>query len=301
MNNSNKPEDQSYTEYLKSLGRQYEEFPYPERNPEDEKKRLLPTMGDKLGHINHYCFEGKRDFSKNFRVLVAGGGTGDALIFLAEQLRDTDAEIVYLDLSHASMAVAKNRAQVRQLNNIQWEHGSLLDLDPSVIGTFDYINCSGVLMILEEPQRGLAALSSVLKDDGAMVIMVYAEYGRTAIYQMQELMRLVNQDEPDMRVKMENCKTILNELPDSHWLNLLTVNGVSYKNLNEIELYDLFLIGTDRAYTIPQLYDFIEGEGLLLGHLFSHMAHYGDNLYKPETYIKNNKLLERIKNYDKRE
>jgi hypothetical protein len=28
--------------------------------------------------INHYCFKGKQTFKTQFRVLVAGGGTGDA-------------------------------------------------------------------------------------------------------------------------------------------------------------------------------------------------------------------------------
>jgi len=301
MNNSKQPENPSYEKYLNNVGKQYEEYPYPERDPLDERKRLLPTMGDMLCHINHYCFEGKRDFSKGFRVLVAGGGTGDSLIFLAEQLRDTDAEIVYLDYSQASMTVAKQRAQVRQLNNIQWELGSLLDLNPLKNGHFDYINCSGVLMILKDPPQGLAALNSVLKDDGAMLIMLYAEYGRTAIYQMQELMRLVNHDESDMSVKMENCKTILNALPESHWLNISTTTATSYKNLREIELYDLFLIGTDRAYTIPQLYDFAENQGLTLGKLFSHIPQYGNRLYKPETYIQDSKLLYGIKNFSIRE
>jgi len=301
MSDLNKPSSSSYDKYLKSLGTQYEEYPYPERNPLDEKKRLLPTIGDMLCHINHYCFEGKRDFSKGFRILVAGGGTGDSLIFLAEQLRNTDAEIVYLDYSQASMTVAKQRAQVRQLNNIQWELGSLLDLNPLKNGHFDYINCSGVLHHLEEPSHGLAALNSVLKDDGAMLIMLYAEYGRTAIYQMQELMRLVNHDESDMSVKMENCKTILNALPESHWLNISTTTGPSYKNLKEIELYDVFLIGTDRAYTIPQLYDFVENECLTLGHMFSHIPQYGNRLYKAETYIHDVNLLGEISGSDKRE
>ena len=38
-------------------------------------------------------------------ALVAGGGTGDATIFLAEQLRHTNARVVHLDLSAASIAI----------------------------------------------------------------------------------------------------------------------------------------------------------------------------------------------------
>ena len=39
-------------------------------------------------------------------------GTGDATIFLAEQLRATNAEIVHLDMSHASTALAQQRARM---------------------------------------------------------------------------------------------------------------------------------------------------------------------------------------------
>mgnify|MGYP005820630889 FL=1 len=35
-------------------------------------------------------------------------------------------------------------------------------------------------------------LKSVLKDDGGILLMLYGKIGRTAVYQMQELMREVN-------------------------------------------------------------------------------------------------------------
>ena len=45
---------------------------------------------------------------------------------------------------------------------------------------------------LEDPDAGLRALLSVLKDGGALGIMVYGQYGRTGVYQMQETLRLIN-------------------------------------------------------------------------------------------------------------
>ena len=95
---------------------------------QDDSWRLQVMPQDLLENINHYCFGGRRDFRKDFRVLVAGGGTGHAAIFLAEQLRDTNAEIYYVDLSQASRAVAQQRAEVRGLTNIHWISGSLLDV-----------------------------------------------------------------------------------------------------------------------------------------------------------------------------
>ena len=66
----------------------YERHPYPHRDPEDERKRVIGTWLDNLDLLNHHCYRGERDFRRGFRALVAGAGTGDGTIFLADQLRD---------------------------------------------------------------------------------------------------------------------------------------------------------------------------------------------------------------------
>ena len=187
--------------YLPEVRNQYEALPYPPCNPEDDRKRLVLTWLEDLPMINHYCFAGKQSFQHGFRALVAGGGTGDATIFLAEQLRATNAAIVHLDMSEASLLLAQERARIRGLTNITWVHDSLLNLPTLGLAPFDYINCSGVLHHLADPDLGFKALRSVLKDDGAIGLMVYATTGRTGVYQMQALMRLVNAGQSDERRK----------------------------------------------------------------------------------------------------
>ena len=174
--------------YLKNVRNQYENYPYPYRKPSDENNRLIEIGIERLDLINFYCFKGACDFN-NFRVLVAGGGTGDSAIFLAEQLRNTSAEIWYVDISRASMDIAKKRAEKRNLTNINWLHGSLLAIDDE-IGKFDYISCTGVLHHLDDPLLGLKSLKSLLSTSGAMGLMLYGEYGRTGVYQMQQLMKM---------------------------------------------------------------------------------------------------------------
>ena len=93
--------------HLPSVRKQYEALPYPERDPADEKQRLVQTWLDDLPMINHYCFAGRQTFHQGFRVLVAGGGTGDATLYLAEQLKGLGAQIVHLDMSTASIAIAR--------------------------------------------------------------------------------------------------------------------------------------------------------------------------------------------------
>ena len=114
--------------YLPAVREQYEDYPFPNVDPDVEYRFLQMMPQDSLANIVHQCFGGSKVINENFRVLVAGGGTGHALIHLAEQLQYFGARVTYIDLSNASMRVAKRRAQNRKLTNIDWYQGSLLDL-----------------------------------------------------------------------------------------------------------------------------------------------------------------------------
>ena len=147
---------------------QYEDLPYPPRDPEDERQRLVTGSPSQIVEIDHYLHAGARDWTEPFRVLVAGGGTGDALIMIAQQLADRGcpAEIHYLDLSTASRAIAEQRARIRGLSSIIFHTGSLLDAGDH--GTFDYIDCCGVLHHLEDPVAALNGLTGLLAEDGGI-------------------------------------------------------------------------------------------------------------------------------------
>lgn len=242
--------------YLPQVRSQYEALPYPPCNPEDERQRLVLTWLEDLPMINHYCFAGKQSFRNGFRALVAGGGTGDATIFLAEQLRATDAEIVHLDMSEASIALAKERARIRGLNNITWVHDSLLNLPRLGLAPFDYINCSGVLHHLADPDLGFGALRAVLKPEGAIGLMVYATAGRTGIYQMQALMRLVNGTQADDQRKIANTRDLLASLPPSNWFKRSEDLHHDHK-AGDAGIYDLLLHSQDRSYSVGELFDWL--------------------------------------------
>lgn len=271
--------------YLKEVREHYENYPYPVTNPDDEFTRLYMPILEAFDRMNYYCYEGRMNFRKGFRALVAGGGTGDAVNALAEQLRDTDGEVVYIDMSEASMAIAQQRARNRGLTNITWIRDSLLNLEKLDVGTFDYINSSGVLHHLADPDEGLRILASLLKEYGAMGLMLYAPYGRTAVYQMQDLLRMVNKDEPDMHQRVANAKAILNHLPTTNWFPQSPPEMLGEVQ-TDIGIYDLLLHAQDRAYSIPQLYGFIEKQGLILQHLLPEHPKFGQRLYDALFYLK---------------
>ena len=283
---------------LKQVQEHYLDYPYPHRDPEDDKTRLLKIYGDYLGEISHWLFDGKVDFKKGFRILIAGGGTGDSTVYLAEQLKDTDAEIIYLDFSKNSMKLAQERAKNRGLTNIKWVNDSILNLPDLKLGKFDYIQCSGVLHHLENPDDGLKALTEVLSDRGSMNIMVYAQYGRTGVYQIQDLMQRVNKGVKARTEEVKNAWTVMNGLPNTNWYNRgkdLLADHISH---GDSGMYDMFLHKQDRAYTVPEIYEFVEKSGMNFIEFNSAHSRY---VLKLENYIKDAALLKDLKKLDKSE
>ena len=256
----------------------YEALPYPPREPRDERTRLIRTSLDYLPKISHYCFDGALCQNGEFRVLVAGGGTGDAAIYLAEQLRKTGSYVEYLDVSAKSLSIARERSRVRGLTNIGFTQGSLLKARELYTGTFDYINCSGVLHHLAVPDAGLAALRSVLANRGAIGIMVYAKYGRTAVYHIQELLQRLA-GSADFQTKIELARRLLGDLPETNWFSRSKGLHSDHIRLGDAGLADLFLNPCDRAFTVPELYAWLEQSGLHFIDYASHRLHYQAERY----------------------
>ncbi len=245
--------------YAPNVRAQYEKYPFPLRDPRDEANRLVIAEQDSLGKLNHFCFGGRQSFQDGFRVLVAGGGTGDHTIFLAEQLRDYDASVTYVDISRSSLEIARDRARIRNLNNIEWHHRSILDVSSIDVAPFDLISCTGVLHHLPEPERGLEALRGVLAPEGAMSLMLYGRTGRLATYAAQELMRLVNDGVEDPRLRTQHARGIVESLPETNWLLRGTGpdRGLNAFLDDESNLNDVLLHEQDRAYSVLEMYEFL--------------------------------------------
>jgi ubiquinone/menaquinone biosynthesis C-methylase UbiE len=106
---------------------QYENYPYPPRDPADEAKRLIAGSPSHICEIEHHIMGGVRNAAEPRRILVAGGGTGDATVMLAAQhaAAGIDAEIIHLDISETSSAIAKSRIDARGLTNTKFVHGAI--------------------------------------------------------------------------------------------------------------------------------------------------------------------------------
>lgn len=238
-----------------SVKEQYEAYPYPERDPKDEAKRLITGSPSNPLELDHFLFGGQRDWSQPLRVLVAGGGTGDGLIQLAQILTSAGApyEITYVDLSTASRAVAEARAQARGLTGIRFETGSLLDAPD--YGEFDYIDSCGVLHHLPDPSAGFAALRAALAPGGGFGFMVYAPYGRSGVYPLQEGFGTLLEGLPP-KERLATARKIVDALPQGHPFK--NNPNLTDHQTSDAGFYDLLLHGQDRAYDVPDLLDVLD-------------------------------------------
>ncbi|MSO69349.1 MAG: class I SAM-dependent methyltransferase [Alphaproteobacteria bacterium] len=267
---------------------QYEAYPYPPRDPADEAKRLVTGSPSHLDELNHYVFGGRREFRQPFRALVAGCGTGDGAIMLAQQLADRGgpAEIICLDLSTASLGIATARAKARSLGNIRFHHASLFELERLDLGRFDYIDCCGVLHHLDDPPAGLEALRRALKPGGGMGLMVYAPLGRAGVYEIQSLLRLISGDEA-LEARIALARQALEALPENHPFRSNTILG-DHRQLGTAGLVDLLLHARDRAYFVPELIALVEQAGLAISALIEPVR------YRPEHYVADPDLKQRL-------
>jgi SAM-dependent methyltransferase len=257
---------------------QYEAFPYPERDPADEAKRLITGSPSHPLEIDHFLFAGARNWSNPLKALVAGGGTGDALIQLAQVLTSAGRpyDITYVDLSQASRKIAEARAKARGLTGITFVTGSLLDAPE--MGRFDYIDCCGVLHHLPDPQAGFDALAASLTAEGGMGLMVYAPFGRSGVYPLQEAFGAVLDGSP--RDRLRRAKAIFERIPDGHPFKRNA--QLSDHKASDAGFYDLLLHSQDRPFRIGELLEVLDRAGLAMtgspqAHLYDPMPILGDN------------------------
>ncbi|MEM7743228.1 MAG: class I SAM-dependent methyltransferase [Pseudomonadota bacterium] len=277
------------TMVMDPVRRQYEAYPYPARDPADEARRLIEGSPSHPVEIDHYVFGGRRDWSQPFRALVAGGGTGDGLIMLAQKLADIGcpADITYIDMSEASREIAEARARARGLD-VRFITGDLLAA--ADMGPFDYIDCCGVLHHLPDPDAGFQALSAALASDGGIGLMVYAPYGRSGVYPLQAAFgTLLATDAPEEKVRL--ARAALGALPPSHPFSLNPVLGDH--EASDAGLYDLLIHARDRAYTVAELGAALDGAGLGL------VSVLGRTRYDPLRYLPDcAALAKRVKQLD---
>jgi SAM-dependent methyltransferase len=234
----------------------YDSHPYPAPVASLDRQRDLYRNSDRRrAHSLLLWPTGKPRPDR--QILIAGCGTSQAARYA---LREPDARVTAIDISETSLRHTRDLQQKYRLRN--------LDLRPLAVEQvrelaqiFDQIVCTGVLHHLPDPDLGLRSLRSVLAPDGAMHLMVYATYGRAGIYMMQEYCRLLGVG--TSKQELQDLGTTIHKLSPDH-----PIAGVSRRTKDFTypdALADALLHPQDRAYSVPQLYDWLQRCGLSFG------------------------------------
>ena len=197
---------------------------------------------------------------QEFRTLVAGGGTDGGVPFMAEQGNHTKSEVVYYDFSKTSMSFAQFKVKARGTLKVVWVIDWIESIPRLGLGKFDFAASTGVLHHLKRPETGLKAINDAQLEHGGAEFMVYGKFGRVAVYQIQEILRIINLREEDFKSEIKNAKYILNVLPSSHWFKDYGSQS-DHETMGDVGIYDLLLHKRDVAFSNSDLYSWMEKSG----------------------------------------
>ena len=247
-----------------AIGEFYTNHPYPP--PLTNLDRYRDLWADENVHRAEWHLQWPhKEYRADFDVLVAGCGTWQSAKFALTHPR---ARVVGIDVSTTSLEHTEALKQKYDLTNLEVRQlaiENVAELDHQ----FDMIVCTGVLHHLVDPDAGLRALGSVLKPDGAMYLMVYAPYGRTGVYMIREYCQRIGVGASPEEIS--DLTTVLRTLPQHHPL-ILMFRGAR-EGLDANALGDALLNPRDRTYSVPEIYDFVEGNGLQFGRWYYQAAY----------------------------
>jgi 2-polyprenyl-3-methyl-5-hydroxy-6-metoxy-1,4-benzoquinol methylase len=234
----------------------YERMPYPAPLASLDEHRELYDHSDRRRALFHRMWPTKQPTVKQ-QILIAGCGTSQAARYA---LREPEARITAIDISENSLGHTRKLQRKYELRNLELHQLSILDVH-ELGQTFDQVVCTGVLHHLADPDAGLRSLRNVLRPDGAMQIMVYARYGRSGIYMMQEYCRLLGVTPSNQELR--DLTAALDFLPKDHPLTYLLRKVTDFQHPDAVA--DAFLHPHDRAFTVPQVYEWLERCGISFG------------------------------------
>ena len=242
----------------------YTSHPFPP--PVENLDRAREMWKDENIHrAEHHLLWPEKEYHADLEVLVAGCGTWQAAKYA---ISHPAARVVGVDVSSTSLEHTERLKQKHDLTNLEVRQLAVEDVE-ELDQNFDLIICTGVLHHLVDPDAGLRALRSVSKPDGALNLMVYAPYGRDGVYMIQEYCRRLGVGTSPEEIR--DLVAVLRQVPDHH--PLLATQGGSREFPHADALADAVLNPRDRSYSVSQLFDFLESNGLKLSRWYWQAAY----------------------------
>lgn len=221
-------------------------FPYP-WPPASFSYYTDPDLGRLLLHqdIGDYLH---RTFPKQMNIWVAGCGTNQA-VYTA--LTYPNARIVGSDLSETSLEVAENTARQFGLSNLSLRHESINEV--SYRECFDLIICTGVIHHNADPRIPLKVLHGALKPAGVLELMVYNQYHRLINHAIQEVVRILAENERGASRSTAEMKVLRKLLGGLKLNNFVGMMFQRFQGAPEAEIADALIQPVESSYSVRAL------------------------------------------------
>ena len=243
------------SEVRKAVQKLYNTYPFPPDPLMDEP----PSGYNWRWHYQsayNFC-TGMKPNKDLVRILDAGCGTGSGTEYL--MLHNPTAEIMAIDISEKALETAQKR--IEKSGILKEFKGSItfqqmpLETAVNLEGTFDLINCVGVLHHLPDPDTGIKALAEKLSVGGIMHIFVYGELGRWEIQLMQKAIAILQGEKRGDYVDgVKVGREIFAALPADNRLVKREKQRWEWENKRDESFADMYVHPCETDYNINTLY-----------------------------------------------
>jgi 2-polyprenyl-3-methyl-5-hydroxy-6-metoxy-1,4-benzoquinol methylase len=243
------------------IRQQYDNIPYPKTPLENSPKADHESLYLHNLVTPYYLKYRQVVETKGKLILDAGCGSGYQALKLATA--NPGAKVVGVDLSPASIEVARSRMKMHDCTSAEFHTLSIFDL-PQLGLEFDYINCDEVIYLLPDPVAGLQALKSVLKPNGIIRTNFDNSYQRAHFLRSQTLFKMLGlMDEGPKESEHQAVIEAMQALKDQVQLKRETWSPEFENPQSSPTMIGMnHLLMGDQGFTIPDLFSMLEKSDL---------------------------------------
>ncbi|MEE3716808.1 class I SAM-dependent methyltransferase [Tumidithrix elongata RA019] len=250
--------DDSLQDAYCRVRQQFDYSPYPRVAIATSVKALthllFPASLTTANYLRDRCIV----YSEGKQILDVGCGSGVTSLVLAEA--NPGAKIVGIDISQASIEMARQRLQYHGFDHAEFHVMGFEEL-PQLNQKFDYINCDETLYLLPDQVEGLKAMRSVLQPDGMLKANLHSFYQRIEFFRAQKLSKLLGlMDRTPTDREYSIMKSVMASLQDTVLLKSGT--WLPAPNHDDEFMQANYFLQSDKGFTIPEMFSLLQQSDL---------------------------------------